>query len=115
MCLCVFQVETIGDAYMVVSGLPRRNGNRHAMDICFMALDILAFMGTFQLRHLPGMPVWIRIGVHSGNGQSFIVLCSTVRPYKLSLASLNFPTTASTVVPKSSEGETRHQIPLFFP
>lgn len=81
--VCLFQVETIGDAYMVVSGLPRRNGNRHAMDICFMALDILAFMGTFQLGHLPGMPVWIRIGVHSGNGQSFIVLFSTVRPYKL--------------------------------
>ncbi|ROL51687.1 Heat-stable enterotoxin receptor [Anabarilius grahami] len=62
----VYKVETIGDAYMVVSGLPRRNGNRHAMDICFMALDILAFMGTFHLGHLPGMPVWIRIGVHSG-------------------------------------------------
>ncbi|KAJ8406660.1 hypothetical protein AAFF_G00295760 [Aldrovandia affinis] len=62
----VYKVETIGDAYMVVSGLPRRNGNRHAVDICRMALDILAFMGTFQLRHLPGLPVWIRIGVHSG-------------------------------------------------
>lgn len=60
-------METIGDAYMVASGLPKRNGNRHAVDICHMALDILAFMGTFQLRHLPGIPVWIRIGVHSGN------------------------------------------------
>lgn len=59
-------METIGDAYMVASGLPKRNGNRHAVDICRMALDILAFMGTFQLRHLPGIPVWIRIGVHSG-------------------------------------------------
>ncbi|KAJ4941015.1 hypothetical protein JOQ06_027302 [Pogonophryne albipinna] len=62
----VYKVETIGDAYMVASGLPMRNGNRHAVDICRMALDILAFMGTFQLRHLPGIPVWIRIGVHSG-------------------------------------------------
>lgn len=60
------QVETIGDAYMVASGLPRRNGNRHAVDICCMALDILAFMGNFELRHLPGIPVWIRIGIHSG-------------------------------------------------
>uniref|UniRef100_A0A4W4HRX5 Guanylate cyclase n=1 Tax=Electrophorus electricus TaxID=8005 RepID=A0A4W4HRX5_ELEEL len=62
----VYKVETIGDAYMVVSGLPRRTGNRHAVEICLMALDILEFMGTFQLRHLPGIPLWIRIGVHSG-------------------------------------------------
>ncbi|NXH20041.1 GUC2C protein, partial [Bucco capensis] len=62
----VYKVETIGDAYMVVSGLPKRNGNRHAVDISMMALDILSFMGSFQLRHLPGLPVWIRIGIHSG-------------------------------------------------
>ncbi|XP_077058480.1 guanylyl cyclase C isoform X1 [Siphateles boraxobius] len=62
----VYKVETIGDAYMVASGLPKRNGNRHAVDICLMALDILEFMGTFQLRHLPGIPLWIRIGIHSG-------------------------------------------------
>uniref|UniRef100_A0A673JEW9 Guanylate cyclase n=1 Tax=Sinocyclocheilus rhinocerous TaxID=307959 RepID=A0A673JEW9_9TELE len=62
----VYKVETIGDAYMVASGLPRRNGNRHAVDICLMALDILKFMGTYQLRHLPGIPLWIRIGIHSG-------------------------------------------------
>ncbi|XP_074919734.1 guanylyl cyclase C-like [Chelonoidis abingdonii] len=62
----VYKVETIGDAYMVVSGLPKRNGNRHAVDICMMALDILSFMGSFELRHLPGLPVWIRIGIHSG-------------------------------------------------
>uniref|UniRef100_F7B751 Guanylyl cyclase C n=1 Tax=Monodelphis domestica TaxID=13616 RepID=F7B751_MONDO len=62
----VYKVETIGDAYMVASGLPERNGNRHAVDIAKMALDILSFMGTFELQHLPGLPVWIRIGVHSG-------------------------------------------------
>ncbi|XP_058138809.1 guanylyl cyclase C [Dasypus novemcinctus] len=62
----VYKVETIGDAYMVASGLPKRNGNRHAVDIAKMALDILSFMGTFELEHLPGLPIWIRIGVHSG-------------------------------------------------
>ncbi|KAL7378858.1 hypothetical protein ABVT39_019865 [Epinephelus coioides] len=62
----VYKVETIGDAYMVASGLPKRNGDRHAVDIAHMALDILAFVGTFQLEHLPGIPLWIRIGVHSG-------------------------------------------------
>ena len=64
--MLVFQVETIGDAYMVASGLPNRNGNRHAVDIAKMALDILKFVGGFQLQHLPGIPLWIRIGVHSG-------------------------------------------------
>ncbi|XP_045040257.2 guanylyl cyclase C [Desmodus rotundus] len=62
----VYKVETIGDAYMVASGLPKRNGNRHAVDIAKMALDILSFVGTFELEHLPGLPIWIRIGVHSG-------------------------------------------------
>ncbi|KAM3597900.1 uncharacterized protein V6R79_010938 [Siganus canaliculatus] len=62
----VYKVETIGDAYMVASGLPKRNGDRHAVDIALMALDMLAFVGTFDLQHLPGIPLWIRIGVHSG-------------------------------------------------
>ncbi|XP_042324505.1 heat-stable enterotoxin receptor isoform X1 [Sceloporus undulatus] len=62
----VYKVETIGDAYMVVSGLPKRNGNCHAVDISMMALDILSFMGSFELQHLPGLPIWIRIGIHSG-------------------------------------------------
>ncbi|XP_043942817.1 heat-stable enterotoxin receptor-like [Protopterus annectens] len=51
---------------MVVSGLPKRNGNRHAVDISRMALDILSFIGSFELVHLPGLPLWIRIGIHSG-------------------------------------------------
>uniref|UniRef100_A0A674NBN7 Guanylyl cyclase C n=1 Tax=Takifugu rubripes TaxID=31033 RepID=A0A674NBN7_TAKRU len=58
--------KTIGDAYMVASGLPKRNGDRHAVDIAEMALDMLSFVKTFELLHLPGIPLWIRIGVHSG-------------------------------------------------
>ena len=66
---------------MVASGLPNRNGNRHAVDIAHMALDILAFMGTFQLRHLPGLPLWIRIGVHSGTHGPLATLVPSGRCY----------------------------------
>ncbi|XP_050621208.1 retinal guanylyl cyclase 1 [Macaca thibetana thibetana] len=62
----VYKVETIGDAYMVASGLPQRNGQRHAAEIANMSLDILSAVGTFRMRHMPEVPVRIRIGLHSG-------------------------------------------------
>lgn len=63
---CRLQVETIGDAYMVASGLPRRNGNRHAAEIANMALDILSYAGNFRMRHAPDVPICVRAGLHSG-------------------------------------------------
>lgn len=63
---CVVQVETIGDAYMVASGVPTRNGNRHAAEMANMSLDILHCIGTFKMRHMPELKVRIRIGLHSG-------------------------------------------------
>lgn len=62
-----FKVETIGDAYMVVSGLPKRNGASHAGEIANMALDLLVSIFNFKLRHLPERPVMIRAGIHSGS------------------------------------------------
>ena len=60
------QVETIGDAYMVVSGLPVRNGNKHAGEIATMALDLLSSVTTFKIRHRPNQQLQMRIGMHSG-------------------------------------------------
>ncbi|EHB04510.1 Guanylyl cyclase GC-E [Heterocephalus glaber] len=62
----VYKVETIGDAYMVASGLPQRNRQRHAAEIANMSLDILSAVGSFHMRHMPEVPVRIRIGLHSG-------------------------------------------------
>lgn len=60
------QVETIGDAYMVVSGLPVRNGKLHAREIVRMALALLEAVKTFKIRHRPNDQLRLRIGIHTG-------------------------------------------------
>ncbi|KAK2183423.1 hypothetical protein NP493_312g01007 [Ridgeia piscesae] len=62
----VYKVETIGSIYMVVSGVPLRNGNRHVVEIATMALDILESTEDFVIPHLPGRQLVLRIGFHTG-------------------------------------------------
>ncbi|XP_061737781.1 atrial natriuretic peptide receptor 1 [Nerophis ophidion] len=62
----VYKVETIGDAYMVVSGLPVRNGKLHGREVARMALALLDAVSSFKIRHRPDEQLKLRIGVHSG-------------------------------------------------
>ncbi|XP_024887373.1 atrial natriuretic peptide receptor 1-like isoform X1 [Temnothorax curvispinosus] len=62
----VYKVETIGDAYMVVSGLPERNGMNHAREIARMSLALRDTVLTFSIRHRPHEQLKLRIGMHSG-------------------------------------------------
>ncbi len=62
----VYKVATIGDAYMVASGIPIRNGDQHGAEICGMALGLLESIQMLTIDHLPGTSLQLRMGIHSG-------------------------------------------------
>lgn len=64
------QVETIGDAYFIVSGLPVRNGPLHVREIARASLALLDAVKSFKIRHRPMEKLKLRIGIHSGKRTS---------------------------------------------
>ena len=61
-------METIGDAYMVASGVPVPNGNLHAMEVSMMSLDLLAKILTFEIQV-------VFVTFYSSYGQKRLHLC----------------------------------------
>ena len=74
----LIQVETIGDAYMVVSGLSKSSNQlqeeskvtpsvRAAFEIAWFALELVNSIKTeVRIKHRPSDSVKIRVGIHSG-------------------------------------------------
>ena len=58
------KIKTIGDAYMVVAGVPQPVAD-HAIAIAHMALDMLAGIEAYAVR--TATPLTIRIGIHTGS------------------------------------------------
>jgi class 3 adenylate cyclase len=59
----VEKIKTIGDAYMVVGGLPTPRSD-HVEAVANMALDIQHEINQFAVG--TGLPLNVRIGIHSG-------------------------------------------------
>ncbi|XP_055996229.1 soluble guanylate cyclase 88E-like isoform X2 [Ostrea edulis] len=67
----VYKVETIGDAYMVVSGAPEITAY-HALNICNMAMDMISSMVELSDPSTGGH-MRIRVGIHSGTTVAGVV------------------------------------------
>ena len=52
---------------MVVSGLPKRNQNRHIIEISNMALDLLDQIRQFKVKDRPDVSITLRSGIHTGS------------------------------------------------
>uniref|UniRef100_A0A914HMJ9 Guanylate cyclase n=1 Tax=Globodera rostochiensis TaxID=31243 RepID=A0A914HMJ9_GLORO len=61
-----YKVESIGDGYLCVSGLPKRNGNLHGKECADMALEFMKALSDFRILDLPNERIRLRIGLHSG-------------------------------------------------
>lgn len=50
----------------MTTGVPKKNGKRHAAEIGTMTLDLLDSISRLEIPHLPGTKFKLRIGCHSG-------------------------------------------------
>ncbi|GFN96086.1 receptor-type guanylate cyclase gcy-13, partial [Plakobranchus ocellatus] len=62
----VFKVETIGDQYVAVSGLPRRNGDSHVSELANLALGLLDSTRRIDVDHLTNRKISLQIGISTG-------------------------------------------------
>uniref|UniRef100_A0A7E4ZPX8 guanylate cyclase n=1 Tax=Panagrellus redivivus TaxID=6233 RepID=A0A7E4ZPX8_PANRE len=61
-----YKVETTGETYMVASGVPTENENRHVFEISEVALEFRECSYSYRLEALPSFKLQLRIGYHCG-------------------------------------------------
>ncbi|EFX90365.1 hypothetical protein DAPPUDRAFT_39520, partial [Daphnia pulex] len=78
----VCKIGTIGDAYIVVSGIHSSHGKNSAGEIASMALEVVEKMKNSGIEHR-GKPLVVRIGVHTGQVVTGVVGSSTMPTYSI--------------------------------
>ncbi|EJW73940.1 hypothetical protein WUBG_15154 [Wuchereria bancrofti] len=61
-----YKVETIGDAYMVTSGVPITSRHNHVRDIASVAIIMRDFLSEYEIPHRPGQKLHCRWGFNTG-------------------------------------------------
>ncbi|XP_061187968.1 soluble guanylate cyclase gcy-31-like [Saccostrea echinata] len=69
----LYKVETINDSYMVASGLPHRNNNRHADEIADFSLAVQRMMKERTFSNSEKGTIQLRIGINTGPCMAGIV------------------------------------------
>uniref|UniRef100_A0A1I7UUQ4 guanylate cyclase n=1 Tax=Caenorhabditis tropicalis TaxID=1561998 RepID=A0A1I7UUQ4_9PELO len=68
-----YKIETIGDSYMVVSGIPDENGRRHVSNIANVTLEIQDLLTKFEVPHRKDYQLDIRMGFASGQVAAAVI------------------------------------------
>ena len=50
----------------ITFSLSSRLGMRHASEICYMSIDLLESIACFEVPHIPGTFLKLRVGIHTG-------------------------------------------------
>nr|CAD2134715.1 unnamed protein product [Meloidogyne enterolobii] len=61
-----YKVETTGETYMVASGVPNENENRHVFEISEVAMEFREVSYTYKSINFPDWKLQLRIGYHCG-------------------------------------------------